>query len=328
MIALRAALPILAALLLCGAVLVALGVDPAGYYGLVLRRGLLTARGVQESLTRAAPLLLIAASLIVSFRAGLWNLGVDGQFLLAAVLVAAAAPAIDSVWGRWPALLGGLLLAPLVGAAWAALPAALRAWRGINEIVTTLMMSFLGLSLANTLVKLVFRDPTTTVPQTPTLPVADRLPRLLGTMHLGVPLALGVLLAVHWALVRTAWGLRLRLLGENPRAARHMGLRVPALTAGALVASGALAGLAGGVDILGVWGTVRADWNPAFGLAVIPLVLLARLDGPACAVLCVALAVLQIGAESAAIRLGVPTFFNLLFVATVLLLVAATSRRG
>ena len=120
MSALRAVLPVALALLLCGAVLLAVGVDPLAYYGIVLRRGLLTARGMQESLTRAAPLLLIAASLLVSFRAGLWNLGVDGQFLLAAVLVAAWCPLVDTAYGQTAALLAGVLIAPLAGAAWAA----------------------------------------------------------------------------------------------------------------------------------------------------------------------------------------------------------------
>ena len=325
---LRAILPLVLALLLCGAVLLAVGVDPLAYDGIVLRRGLLTARGLQESLTRAAPLLLIAASLLVSFRAGLWNLGVDGQFLLAGVLVAAVCPLVDAAFGRWPALLTGLLLAPAAGAAWAALPAVLRAWRGINEIVTTLMMSFLGVSLANTLIKLAFHDPDSTVPQTRTLPVADRLPRLFAsTVHLGVPLALLTLLVVHFVLTRSAAGLRLRVLGESPRAARHMGLAVPRLTATALLISGALAGLAGGVDILGVWGTVRADWNPAYGLMVIPAVLLARLNGLAAAGVVGVLAVLSVGSESAAVRMGVPSYFNLVFTAAVLLLIGATRRR-
>ena len=129
-----------------------------------------------------APLLLLAASLIVAFRAGIWNLGVDGQFLLAAVIVAAAAPALVAV----PAGLAGARRcawrsAALVGAVWSLLPALLRAYQGVNEIITTLMMTFLGVSLANVLVKLAFLDPATTVPQTRTLPVDDRLPRLFGT---------------------------------------------------------------------------------------------------------------------------------------------------
>jgi len=317
------ALPVLGALLASALVLLAVGVDPLAYYGIVLQRGLLSAHGLAASAIRVAPLLLLAASLMVSFSAGLWNLGGDGQFLLAAVAVSAVCPPLDALAGPWLALPVGLALSLAAGALWAALPAYLRAWRGVNEIITTLMMSFLGASLANTLIKMAFRDPGTTVPQTRILPVADRLPRLFGsTVHLGVVLAALVLLAVHVLLARTAFGLRLRTLGASARAARHAGIDVARTTFVALVASGALAGLAGGVEILGVWGGVRADWNPGFGLSVVALVCLARLNGLAIAALVPLFAVLSVGGESATIRLGVPSAFALVFVALLLLFLA------
>jgi general nucleoside transport system permease protein len=319
----RAALPILAALAVSASVLLFVGVDPLDYYAVVLRRGLFTARGAQETLTRSAPLLLLAASLIVSFRAGLWNLGTDGQFLLAAVCVAAIAPLLDAALGRWPALLLAALIGMAIGGAWAALPGWLRAHHGLNEIITTLMMSFLGTSFANVLVKLAFGDPGSTVPQTRTLPVEDRLPRLFGTtVHLGVPFALAVLLGVHLIMMHTAWGLRLRTLGASPRAARHGGIPVERVTFAALVCSGALAGLAGSVDILGVWGNVRADWNPAYGLTVIPLVFLARLNGWAVTGFVLMFSVLSVGSESASVRLGVPSYYNFVLVALILLFLA------
>ena len=222
------ALPVAAALLASGAVLLAVGVDPLAYYGIVVRHGLLTPLGLAESAIRSAPLLLLAASLMVSFSAGLWNLGGDGQFLLAAVAVSAICPPLDALAGPWVALPAGLLVSLVAGGLWAALPAFLRAWRGVNEIITTLMMSFLGASLANALIKLVFLDPETTVPRTRLLPVADRLPRLFGgTVHLGVPLAVLVLVGVQLALARTAWGLRLRALGASRRAAGHAGIDIP-----------------------------------------------------------------------------------------------------
>ena len=224
----RTIVPILAALAISALVLLAVGVDPLEYYGMVVRRGLLTPRGMQETLTRTAPLLLLAASLLVSFRAGLWNLGVDGQFLLAAVVVATACPPLADRLGAAPALLVGAVLGAAAGGAWAFLPGWLRAKYGMNEIITTLMMSFLGTSLANALVKLAFGDPDATAPQTRTLPVPDRLPRLFGsTVHLGVPLALLVLIATHLILTRTAPGMRLRALGASPRAARHAGIGGP-----------------------------------------------------------------------------------------------------
>jgi simple sugar transport system permease protein len=319
----RAAWPILAALVISALVLLAVGVDPLEYYGVVIRRGMLTARGQQETLTRMAPLMLLGASLVVSFRAGLWNLGVDGQFLLAAVFVAAACPRLASAFGRGPALMLGALLGALVGGGWALLPAWLRAKHGMNEIITTLMMSFLGTSLANVLVKLVFAAPDATAPQTATLPVAERLPRLFGsTVHLGVPLTFLALIATHLVLTHTAWGLRLRVSGASPRAARHAGIRVERTIIAAMLASGALAGLAAGVDIMGVWGNVRADWNPAYGLTVIPIVFLARLNGWAVAALVLLFAMLSVGSDSASVRLGVPRDYSTVLVGLILLFLA------
>ena len=315
--------PVLVALVLAGAVLLAVGVDPLAYYGTVLQRGLLSPLGIQQTLTRMAPLLFIAAGLIVAFRAGMWNLGGDGQFLLGAVTAAASAPLLVAVMPGWLALLIAFLLATAVAMIWSLVPALLRAYQGVNEIITTLMMTFLGTSLANVLVKLVFLDPTTTVPQTRTLPVDDRLPRLFDTtITSGLLFGLIAIISVHLMMTRTAFGLKLRIVGANPRAAIHAGLGVPKLTVAVFALSAGLVGLGGAVDILGVQGNVRADWNPAYGLAVIPAVFLARMNGFAAIGFVALLSVLSIGGESAARRVGVPNTFTLLLVAIVLIMLA------
>lgn len=322
---LQALLPLLLALA-CGALLLLLlERDPVSFYATIVERGLFSRLGLQESLTRSAPLLLLAAGLIVAFRAGLWNLGVDGQFLLAAVITAALAPGLAATLPPWLALPLAMLTAFVVAALWAALPAFLKARYGVNEIITTLMMTFLGISLANLLIKLPFNDPTTTSPQTLTLATADRLPRLLGsTVHLGLVIALLALLLVHWVMTRTALGLRLRILGANTMTARHVGLPVTGLTFLAFGLSAGLAGLAGAVEILGVWGTVRADWNPAYGLLVIPLVFLARFHGVAVVFFVFVFAVLSIGGETAARRADLPNYFLLVLVALILVFLALT----
>jgi ABC-type uncharacterized transport system permease subunit len=320
---LRVALPILLAFAAGAVILLALGKNPIDYYLFVFRRGLFTWPGLQETITRSAPLLLIAAGLIVAFRAGIWNLGVDGQFLLAAVVCSAVAPWLIGFLPRWLALAVSLAVAAGVGASWSLIPALLKARYGVNEIITTLMMSFLGISLANVLIKLVFRDPTTTVPQTPTLPVPFRLPRLFDTtIHLGVVVALAAILLVHFVMSRTAFGLKLRIVGANPRAAVHAGLSMAALTFATFALSAALIGMGGAVEILGVHGTVRADWNPAYGLLVIPLVFLARFIGFGSILFVLFFAALQIGGESAARRLDVPHYYVLLLVSLVLLFLA------
>lgn len=313
--------PLVAAILLSGLVLLVMGVNPVDYYSFIVNRGLLSPSGIEATLTRMGPLLLIAAGLIVAFRAGIWNLGGDAQFLLGAVFVAALAPLLTSSLPVWMVLIIGLLVGATVGALWSVVPALLRAWQGVNEIITTMMMTFLGISLSNVLVKIVFIDPATTVPQTPTLPVEDRLPRLFDTtISSGVVIGVVAILVVHFVMARTAFGLKLRVVGANAKAAVHAGLSVPVLTIAVFAISAGFSGLSGAVAVLGQYGNVRADWNPAYTLTIVPLVFLARFNGFATIAYVFLFSVLSIGSESAARRLGVPNYFTLVTMAILLIL--------
>lgn len=323
MAAARIILPILLALIVGGLILIALGKNPIEYYWYVVRRGLLSPTGLQATIIRMAPLLLIAAGLIVAFRAGIWNLGIDGQFLLAAAIVAALSPILSHIMPIWLMYIVCFAVAAAVGAIWSLIPAFLKATYGINEIITTLMMTFLGISFANVLIKIPFNDPSTTVPQTATLAVEDRLPRLFDTpVHIGVIFALIAVLGVHLIMTRTSLGLKLQIVGANPKAAIHAGLKVRALTYAAFCTSAALIGLGGAVEILGVWGAMRADWNPAYGLLVVPLVFLARFNGIGTIAFVLFFAILMIGGESASRRLGVPHSYILVLVALLLIFMA------
>jgi simple sugar transport system permease protein len=319
----RVLIPVLLALVMGGIILLILGKDPLAYYGYVARRGLLTWGGLQETFTRMAPLLLVGAGLIVAFRAGIWNLGGDGQFLLAAVITAATGPALVGTMPDVLMLAICMALSMAAGALWSVVPAILKARYGINEIITSMMMSFLGTSFANVLIKLLFWDPTTTVPQTRTLPVEDRLPRLGDTtIHGGTIVALVVIILVHLMMTRTAFGLKLQVVGANPAAAVHAGLNVAGLTIATFAISAGLIGLGGAVDVLGVFGTVRADWNPAYSFLVVPLVFLARFNGFAVIGFTFFFSALMIGGDSAARRVGVPTTFVLVLMALMLIFLA------
>jgi general nucleoside transport system permease protein len=320
-----ALVPALLALVTTGLLLVILGRDPFQFYGDMLDRGLLEWPGFQESVIRMSPLLLIAAGLIVAFRASLWNLGADGQFLLGAAFAAGLAPSLVGTLGATLTLIVVMAIAAGVGALWTIVPALLRGLYGVNEIITTLMTSFIGIAVANILVKGPFRTDTGGVARTDTLPIDDRLPLLGDTqINAGIVIAVVAILAVHFLMTRTSAGLRLRVLGENPRAAEHIGLRTVRLTLAAFMASGALIGLAGAVEILGIWGSFRADFNPAFGLIVIPLVFLARLNAIGSALLVAAFAVIQIGGESAARKSEVSSDILLALVGLILLFMAVT----
>jgi simple sugar transport system permease protein len=191
------------------------------------------------------------------------------------------------------------------------------------------MMSFIGISLANLLIKGPFQDFSSNVPQTSTLPVNAMLPDVPGTrIHVGLLVALAVILAVHVVLTRTSLGLSLQVLGANRRAALHVGLNVQRLIVTAFLISGALVGLAAAAEILGIWGYVRADWNPAFGDAVIPFVFLARLNALAVIPYIAFYAVLSIGGLYATQNAQLPTDFLLVLVALILIFMTITEYLG
>ena len=316
--------PIILAFLTSAVLLAIMGRDPIAFYRDMLTGGLLRSTGIQDSITRMTPILLIGAGLIVAFRGSLWNLGADGQYLLAVAFVAGVGPSIITAL---PPVIGWIVLAlgaVAIGAAWTLIPAFLKARYGLNEIVTTLMMSFIGVGLANLLVKGPLKGPEV-VPQTAVIPDDRMLWNLPGTtIHIGVIVALVVVLVVHIVLTRTSFGTRLDVLGANPRAAVHLGIDVPRLIVIAFMLSGALIGLAAALDIMGVFGYMRADWNPAYGLKVVPLVFLARLNILVLIPLAAFFGVLSIGGDYATRKANLPSDFLLVFVGLMLLFMIAT----
>jgi ABC-type uncharacterized transport system permease subunit len=320
--------PVLLALGAGAVLLWALNRDPFKFYADVVRGGI-TLGAWQDSAMRMAPLLLMAAGLIVVFKANIWNLGIDGQFLLAAAMVAGAGPPLEKRLPNTLTLILLFLLAAAVGAAWTIVPAVLKARYQTNEIITTLMMTFVGINLANILIKGPFQDFSSNVPQTSVLPFDAMLPSVPHTrVHVGIVVALAAIVVVAFVMSRTSLGLRLQVLGGNPRGAVHLGVNVARLTIVAFLVSGALVGLAAATEILGIWGYVRADWNPAFGLQVVPLVFLARLKAIAVVPFIAFFAVLSIGGEFATRKADLPADFTLVLVGLILLFMAITEYFG
>jgi general nucleoside transport system permease protein len=314
----RSLVPVLLGLIAGAVLLLALGRDPATFYRDIWENGIQQGSW-EDSAMLAAPLLLIAVGLIVVFRANIWNLGYDGQYLLGAVLITGLAPHLQSM----PLALEMLILflaSMAAAAAWTLVPALLKAFYGTNEIITTLMMSFIGVGVANILVKGPFQDPTVNIPQTRVIPLDRMLPSIPETrIHVGVLVALAAAFIAYYVLTRTSFGLRLHVLGANPRAASHVGVNVKRLIINSFLVSGALVGAAAAVDILGVWGYMRANWNPAYGDTVIPFVFLARLNPIAVIPFIGFFAVLSTGGDIAASNANLPTDFLLVLVALILL---------
>jgi simple sugar transport system permease protein len=323
----RSLVPVLLALIAGGLLLVILGRDPIAFYSDIWKGGIQQGSW-EDSAMRGAPLLLIAVGLTLIFRANIWNLGYDGQFLVGAALITGLAPHIAGA-ANVVSLTLLFLIAMAAAAAWTIIPALLKARYQTNEIITTLMMSFIGIAVANILVKGPFQDPTVNIPQTRVIPINKMLPAIPGTrIHVGVLVALAAAFIAHFVLTRTSFGLRLHVFGANPRAAAHVGINVRRLILTAFLVSGALVGAAAAADILGVWGYMRANWNPAYGDTVIPFVFLARLNALAVIPFIAFFAVLSTGGDLAASNANLPTDFLLVLVALILLFMTVIEYLG
>jgi ABC-type uncharacterized transport system permease subunit len=328
-IAIRSLVPLMLALLAGGVLLAVLGRNPFSFYGNVWKYGV--AQGSwQESAVTMIPFLLIATGLAVIFRANIWNLGYWGQFALGAALVAGFGPWLTTHLPLAVAFVLLFLVAGAAGATWTLIPAVLKARYGTNEIITTLMMSFIGVGIAGLLVQGPFQDPTVRTPQTQPVDIDKLMPAIPGTtIDVSILVALVFVGAVHFLLTRTAFGLRLHILGVNPRAARHVGANVPRLVITSFLISGGLIGAAAAAWLLSpLQGYLRADQIPNFGDLIIPFVFLARLNALAVVPFVAFYAVLFTGGTLATTSVNLPTDFLLVLVALVLLFMTVIEYLG
>ena len=301
---------ILFSLITGGIILLLIGKDPVLYFSLLFARGMGTSLGVIEAIIKMAPLLIISAGLLPCFSAGLWNIGAEGQFLIGAMMAGWAAPML-SVALPFPIYLVAVLLLGIAGGmAWILIPAFVKARSDINEIITTLMMSWVAINLVSWLVKGPINDLSTVPAQTTPIPLVYRMPLIpFSRIHIGLIIGLISILAMHWMIRRTTLGYQFRVMLANKKAARHVGMSVPRLTVYGLLISGGFAGLAGACDVLAIKGLFQGSWNPQYGMTAIPLVFLARLNGWAVIPLVFFFSFLAVGGEFVARDLGVPAFF-------------------
>ncbi|MCA0375862.1 MAG: ABC transporter permease [Gemmatimonadetes bacterium] len=280
------------------------------------------------TLVRAVPLGLAGLAVAMAFRAGLLNIGAEGQLLVGAVAAAAlAAPlAATSPWLAIPLL---LLAGAAAGALWAGVAALLRLRFGVLEVISTIMLNFLALYLTGWLVRGPLQEPTHINPQSATLATALQLPVLVdGTrLHAGVPLLVVVAVAAWWWLARTAAGFRLRAVGMNPFAAHTTGrIVVPRTLLLAFVLSGVLAGLAGAVEYTGVTFSLYENLSPGYGYTAIAVALLARLHPLGVLGTALLFGALEAGANAMQRDAGVPSVVVNVVEALLILLVVSADR--
>ena len=230
------------------------------------------------TLVRATPLILIGLGFALGLRAGALNIGAEGQFYAGAIgatwvgVMAAGWSAPLAIGASWAA-------AMVAGALWILVPVVLRLRFGVLEVISTLLLNFVAEALVSLVVQGPLQEHTHVYPQSEPIAMVARLPMLPGTrLHLGFAAALLLAAALWYVFARTVWGFRLRAAGLGPRAALVSGrVDVPRLTAVALLWSGAIAGLAGGVEVGGVSYALYQNLSPGYGFTAIAVALLARL---------------------------------------------------
>ena len=293
-----------------GLLFAALGHDPLRALWGFFVAPVTTPYGVAELAVKATPPILVAPGLAMGFPAGVWNIGAEGQ-LTAGAIAGGGLAAMVFYDGAGPWLLPLMLLAgTAAGMAWAAVPAFLKTRFGVNEILVSLMLTYVAVLALSALVHGPWRDPGGfNFPESRFFPPSGTLPILWpGTrLHLGFPLALAVAVAVWVVLARTVVGFQLEVAGLAPKAARFAGFH-PARTVWlAFLVSGGLAGLAGVLEVAGpVGGQLVPVVSPGYGFTAIIVAFLGRLHPLGIVLAALVVALSYLGGETLQITMRMP----------------------
>lgn len=279
---------ILVALVIGGVVIAYAGGDPLRSYAHIAQASFGNVGVFSDTLVKATPLILVGLACSLAFRMKLWNIGAEGQFFLgafgaSAVVLTPLLPPEAPVWLFIPAtMLAGIL----AGALWGFVPGFLKARYNVNEIITTLMMNYIAVAFNNFFIYAVWSEGgfqmSPMFPRTAWLPrladYARQVPLFRGlTVHLGLVIGLLAAAVVWYIVYRSRWGYEIRLIGDNPSAARYAGIDIKRNTILVMMLSGALAGLAGMSEITGVVHRLQGTISPGYGFTGIIIAWLAKL---------------------------------------------------
>jgi general nucleoside transport system permease protein len=326
---------VIAACVVVLAALVVVPGGPAGTIALALWRGSVGSwyAITSATLVRAIPLMLTGCAVAVAFRAGVFNIGAEGQLLAGAAGAAAVGLAVPG--GGAATIVLALLAGALTGACWAGIAAVLRARFAVLEVISTIMLNFVALYGVSWLVRGPLQEPTHAYPQSSTLADAVHLWRIpgAGRLHAGLVVALVAVITCGWIMRHTAAGFRVLASGESPAAAASAGLiDVRATTTRVFLVSGAFAGLAGAIEVLGVTFALYEDISPGYGYSAIAVALLAGLDPWKVVGTALLFAALEAGAGAMQRDAGVPSTVAAVAEAAMILIVlgiqAARTRAG
>lgn len=306
---------------------VASGKNPFVAYWSLVTGALGSTDRIAVGLNKATPYLLAGVGVALAFRARIINIGGEGQIAVGGLsaswiaLNVATAPALVHV----PL---GLLAAAAGGAVWAALAALIRLRRGVHEVLATLLLNFVGVLLVSEALHGEMGEVGAGFPQSPLFPTSAWLPKLVPRtdLHVGIVLAVATVIIGHVLLWRTSFGFRLRLVGASRSAAAYAGVSLPRSFLAVMLLSGALAGLAGGVEVLGVHYRLIEGFSQGFGFNAVAIALLASVSPMAVLPAGLFFGFLETGALAMQRAVGVPS--PLIFVIQGLTMVFVLSAAG
>jgi len=318
------------ALVVGAIIIVILGKDPVAAYLELFVGSLTTTYGIGALVSQAIPLLVLSSSVIVSFRAGFFNIGGEGQLYMGAFFASISAIAVKDSVPAVVTMVVALVIGSLAGLLWGLLPGALLAWWKVDIIVTTLMLSTIAVLFTAFMVSPGrFLDPTVGTNATRQLNPDVLLPILSADYSIGLDLvlALVVVVALGLVLTRSVWGLKVRELGEMNRFAEYTGVSPKAMSMQVMAVSGAVAGFAGALFILGQnsqGGRFLQTFSPGYGFIALTVALLARLNPWAAIGAAFFYANMMAGANQMQINAGVPYQVQQILQSLIILTVTAT----
>ncbi len=297
------------ALIVGGILLIAAGANPIETYKAMFDGAFGTSYARTETLVRAIPLMLTGLAVAIAFRMRFWNIGAEGQLVLGA-MATAWIPLFALNDSGLPA--GVLLLIMAVaafigGALWGLIPAILKAYLAVNEIITTLMLNYVAILLMDYMYTGPWKDKEGFgFPGTASFKAIAALPRLTGRVHLGLIVAIVAAVLMWLMLSRTKWGYEIRVIGENPNAARYAGMNLKRNLLLVMIVSGGLAGLAGYGQVAGIAFRLQKGIAVGDGFTAITVAWLAKLHPIGVLIVATLMAALFVGGDQLTITMGLP----------------------
>ena len=299
--------------LLLGALLLLIsGANPLMTYAAMFQGAFGSIYSLSETMVKAIPLMLTGLGVAIAFRMQFWNIGAEGQLVLGGVAAAWVALFLNGVIPDVLLLPVAILAGMAAGALWAGIPASLKAYLGVDETLTSLMLNYVAILLASNLYYGPWRDPQGYgFPGTAQFPMAAWLPRLWGRAHWGLILAVIAALLLWFILNRTRWGFELKIIGENKTAAHYLGINIARNILLALLLSGALSGLAGVCEVTGISRRLQQGLSIGYGYTAIIVAWMAQLNPIAVPFVAVLMGALLVGGDQVQMRMGLPASMGL-----------------